>query len=509
MKFRTRIWMLPASAAAVFIAGLLVSLLASNRTSSGLGVLRDVNAPYLAAVSQVDRGVEQFRLTLQSAASEGDADKLKEVEAIAAATHKILAGAAAIPAKTDDATKLRGAFDAYQVAALGATRALLAKGDVGDLVQRMQQSQAALEKLLDESKRSAGQAVAASQEAAVAGVQQLFWLNLVTGLLVLGVLGGTSWWTVRAVWRELGGEPDTLRRATQRVADGDLSVKVEVEGGERSLARAVSQMVERLRDTVGTIRQATDQIATASSEIASGNQDLSTRTEHTSANLQQAASSMDQLTTSVRQSAEAAQQADGMARAAAEAAQRGGMIVTQVVTNMDEIEVASRKIGEIIGVIDGIAFQTNILALNAAVEAARAGEQGRGFAVVAAEVRTLAQRSAQAAREIKTLIGASGEKVQNGSRLVQDAGSAMNDIVAGVRRVTDIIGEISAATSQQSSGITHVNSSVVQLDQMTQQNAALVEQSAAAAGSLREQAATLAQSVTAFRLQEDAVAERT
>jgi methyl-accepting chemotaxis protein len=207
-----------------------------------------------------------------------------------------------------------------------------------------------------------------------------------------------------------------------------------------------------------------------------------------------------QLNDSVRLSAESAQQANGLAGNAAEAARRGGDIVQQVVANMSEIDAASRRINEIIGTIDGIAFQTNILALNAAVEAARAGEQGRGFAVVAAEVRSLAQRSAGAAREIKSLIGASSEKVESGARLVQDAGGAMSEIVSGVKRVTDVIGEISGAASEQSHGIGEVNSAVTELDHMTQQNAALVEQSAAAAASMREQSARLAQAVAAFRL---------
>jgi methyl-accepting chemotaxis protein len=273
-------------------------------------------------------------------------------------------------------------------------------------------------------------------------------------------------------------------------------------GDERSLNAAVAQMVGKLRSTLGTIQHATDSIATASQEIASGNLDLSSRTENTASNLQQTASSMEELTGTVRQSAEAARQANQLAGTAASAAQRGGSIVSQVVTNMDEINNASRKITEIIGVIDGIAFQTNILALNAAVEAARAGEQGRGFAVVASEVRSLAQRSANAAKEIKTLINASSEKVESGTQLVRDAGTAMTDIVAGVERVTVVIGEISSATHEQSQGIALVNTAVNELDQMTQQNASLVEESAAAADTQREQAAKLAEAVSAFRLQQ-------
>ncbi|MDE2276091.1 MAG: hypothetical protein KGK09_07320, partial [Burkholderiales bacterium] len=235
--------------------------------------------------------------------------------------------------------------------------------------------------------------------------------------------------------------------------------------------------------------------------IASGNQDLSGRTEQTASNLQQAASSLEQLTGTVRQTADSARTANQLAASATTVAQRGGEVVSQVVSTMDEISASSRRIGDIIGTIDGIAFQTNILALNAAVEAARAGEQGRGFAVVASEVRSLAQRSAEAAREIKGLIGASVEKVESGSRLVADAGSTMGEIVASVQRVSDIIGEISAATGEQSTGIAQVNVAIAQLDQATQQNAALVEESAAAAESLRAQAATLTHVTERFQLE--------
>jgi methyl-accepting chemotaxis protein-2 (aspartate sensor receptor) len=262
-------------------------------------------------------------------------------------------------------------------------------------------------------------------------------------------------------------------------------------------------MQDRLRALVGDIRHSADSIQTASTEVAVGNQDLSQRTEQTASSLQQAASSMTQLTSTVNQSAEAASQANQMAGSASAVALRGGEVVSQVVSTMNDINQSSRKIADIIGVIDGIAFQTNILALNAAVEAARAGEQGRGFAVVAGEVRSLAQRSAEAAKEIKGLIGSSVDRVEAGSRLVGDAGSTMNEIVASVQRVSGIIGEITAAAAEQSAGIGQVSSSVGQLDQMTQQNAALVEQSAAAAESLKGQAARLAQLVSVFRLQRD------
>jgi len=295
---------------------------------------------------------------------------------------------------------------------------------------------------------------------------------------------------------------DRARAFAGRIATGDLSSQIDVSGKDETaeLLRSLAAMQDSLHGIVGQLRSSTDSISTASGEIASGNQDLSARTEQTASNLQQAASSMEELTGTVKQSADSARQANQLASSAAEVAARGGAVVSRVVSTMDDINTSSKKIADIIGVIDGIAFQTNILALNAAVEAARAGEQGRGFAVVAGEVRNLAQRSAEAAKEIKGLIGASVEKVESGSKLVADAGKTMQEIVGSVQRVSDIIGEISAAAAEQSDGISQVNVAVVQLDQMTQQNAALVEESTAAAESLKDQAAKLAQVVGTFKL---------
>ena len=288
----------------------------------------------------------------------------------------------------------------------------------------------------------------------------------------------------------------------QSIASGDLTRRITVEGHDEAsaLLESLRQMQDFLRGLVGQVRSSGENIGSASTEIASGNQDLSARTETAASNLQQTASSIEQLTGTVKQSADSARQANQLAASAAEVAQRGGTVVSQVVSTMDEINASSKKIADIIGVIDGIAFQTNILALNAAVEAARAGEQGRGFAVVASEVRSLAQRSAEAAKEIKGLIGASVERVETGARLVADAGQTMGEIVGSVQRVSDVIGEITAASGEQSDGIGQVNTAVTQLDQMTQQNAALVEQSTAAAESLRQQAQRLAQALAGFRL---------
>jgi methyl-accepting chemotaxis protein len=284
------------------------------------------------------------------------------------------------------------------------------------------------------------------------------------------------------------------------IAQGNLSTRIDTTRGDEfgDLLKSLASMNDSLSRMVSEVRGSTDSIATASAEIAQGNNDLAQRTEQTSSSLQATASSMAALTGTVQHGADNARQASTLAASASSVAQRGGSVVTQVISTMQEIDVSSKKIADIISVIDGIAFQTNILALNAAVEAARAGEQGRGFAVVASEVRSLAQRSADAAKEIKGLINTSVQKVESGTKLVTDAGATMEEIVQSVRRVADVISEITAAATEQSSGINGINQAIGDLDQMTQQNAALVEQSAAAAESLREQADRMKQAVAVF-----------
>jgi methyl-accepting chemotaxis protein len=321
--------------------------------------------------------------------------------------------------------------------------------------------------------------------------------------LALALACGISlaWVISRNIVSQLGAEPAALGEAAQRVATGDLSsVPGAAQAPAGSVLASLGAMQDALARVVGQVRQASDSIATGSAEIANGNSDLSQRTEMQAGNLQQTAATMEQLGTTVRNNADSAKQANQLAQNASAVAAQGGDVVGKVVTTMQGINDSSRKIGDIISVIDGIAFQTNILALNAAVEAARAGEQGRGFAVVASEVRSLAQRSAEAAKEIKTLIGRSVEQVEQGTVLVGQAGKTMGEIVGSIQRVSDIVAEITSATVEQSSGVRQVGEAVSQMDQATQQNAALVEESAAAAESLKSQAHQLVQAVAVFKL---------
>jgi len=356
---------------------------------------------------------------------------------------------------------------------------------------------AQLNAFIEDEENQNKDAVAQAEEQYIATRNMMIFLGVIA--LLVGSLG--AWLIVRSLLRQLGGEPRYAVQIAEKIAAGDLSMDIRLEhGDEHSLMHAMSEMRNGLSDIVGMVRTGTETIATASKQIASGNMDLSSRSEQQAGSLEETASSMEELTSTVKQNADSARQANQLALSASDVAVKGGQVVSEVVQTMGSINDSSHKIVDIIGVIDGIAFQTNILALNAAVEAARAGEQGRGFAVVASEVRSLAQRSAEAAREIKKLIDDSVNKVTTGTKLVDEAGATMQEIVTSIQKVTGIMSEIMLATQEQTAGIEQINEAIVQMDDVTQQNASLVEEAAAAATALQDQADNLSDLVSTFQL---------
>lgn len=509
MRFSSRLIFCTAAPAALFVLALLSSQWGLTRTQSDFDTylssdqavvsqLQELYAQGLQSGQAVrnivlnpadQQAVENLR-TAREAYDSAYADVRQRVQGtvLEAAVGQLQALRAAQSNEQDKVVVLASQDQAAAAAALKAQETPAWRQLRGALLQQLQEAR---------------EAAQATHEATRSAAQRMQWWSAGLALLAVAVAAGLLWVMVRTLRQELGGDPADARAALRRVAEGDLSDDQWL-SKPLGLMAELQRMRQSLRELVQQVQAASAEMLHASSEIAQGNADLSMRTESQASALEETAASMEQLNVTVRQNADSAQTANHLAHSASDVAQQGGAVVERVVDTMKGISASSHRIADIINVIDSIAFQTNILALNAAVEAARAGEQGRGFAVVASEVRALAKRSADAAKEIKDLITTSLERVESGSTLADQAGGTMQDMVGAIRRVTDIMEEISAASREQSAGVAQVGEAITQMDQATQQNAALVEESAAAAQGLRHQAESLLQAVSRFQLERGA-----
>jgi methyl-accepting chemotaxis protein len=487
----------------IFGLGVAASAVIATGALHSIRTTEQVDYPVLDSAKTITLDIGAVGDALRDAVSEGDKSRITQVGEQAARLRAALAKFGAIDGHGATAERLRQDFDAYYAPALSAARIMLEmeKGDPQATVARMQSALAKLNQDLAKTNEAAQHQFTAGIATSAASVRRVVSATVVTALVVVASLALVSYFVVRAIWQQLGGEPEYARQIARAVADGDLSMEITTDANDRaSLLMALKDMRAKLATMVADIKLSAETIQTASAEIASGNADLASRTESQAGSLDQTSRAIEALTGTVRQNAGNASLANQLVIDASSIATRGGQVVSGVVVTMGDINSSARKIVDIIAVIDGIAFQTNILALNAAVEAARAGEQGRGFAVVASEVRNLAQRSASAAKEIKGLIGDSVAKVNAGTALVDQAGLTMGQIVNSVRKVADIMAEISTASHEQSAGIDDIGRAIVSMDEMTQQNSALVEQASAAAESLTEQTTQLSHALAVFKL---------
>jgi len=503
MSIKRRIWALPVVSTIIFGLGVAISASIANNALDSIHTTESVDYPALGVSKALAADIEGVTNGLRDAVSEGDKARVAQVGEQANKVRAKLAEVGKIAGMADTGKRLAREFEDYYAPAVSAAKIMLEleQGDPQAVVTRMQTALGTLNadvaKLNEQSQQNFKAGIARSES----NVRRALSATIITALVVIATLIAVSWFVVRTIWHQLGGEPEYAREIARAVADGDLAMDIRTEHGDQdSLLAALKEMRGRLANMVSGIKSSAETIALASSEIASGNADLSSRTESQASRLENTARAMESLTDTVRANAANASQANQLVVSATGIATRGGEVVGDVVATMGAINASASKIVEIISVIDGIAFQTNILALNAAVEAARAGEQGRGFAVVASEVRSLAQRSATAAKEIKELIGDSVSKVQAGTALVDQAGSTMEQIVNSVRKVHDIMAEISEAGQRQSEGIEQIGQAIGDMDEMTQQNSALVEQAAAAAASLTEQTGQLSGALAVFKL---------
>jgi len=512
LKVSTRLTML-IGVLSLLIAGIgLFGLYGISQSNAALKTVYEDRTVALGQLGQIDSLTLASRLALNIAMAtptpQVQAERTAEIDGNLAKVAKLWTAYMATKLTTEEAALAKALGDNLQklnqeglAAAVAAVRAGDIKESQRVVVDKVGTHAVPYDRDIDALMQMQTDIAKLEYETAVAQYGQIRLASI--GAIAAGILFAVAFGyvLVRNLGRQLGAEPGEAAALAQSVAAGDLSVQIDLHQGDTtSMMAQLKTMQHNLAKVVGEVRQNSEAVATASAQIAQGNQDLSSRTEEQASALEETAASMEELSSTVKQNADNARQGNQLAQNASTVAIRGGEVVGQVVQTMKGINDSSRKIADIISVIDGIAFQTNILALNAAVEAARAGEQGRGFAVVASEVRSLAGRSAEAAKEIKSLISDSVERVEQGTALVDQAGATMAEVVSAIRRVTDIMGEISAASTEQSAGVAQVGEAVTQMDQATQQNAALVEESAAAADSLKSQAQHLVQAVAVFTL---------
>ena len=506
MKFNTRLLLCALVPAALFVSALVVSLWGLMRTQSEFdGYIQTEQAIANGLTEMYAQGLQTGQALRNVVLDPSNKKAYENFSAGAAAYDKAQAQTASIAQGTEVGKRLQAMVPLRENQVAQQQRVLdLVKSDPAEAIKVLNVGETPAwrqlrEKLVSEISSGREQALAAQQATRERADSMI---SIAVGLAIVAALASMALVVLmrRTVQRELGGDPADVRRALQQLANGDLTSAQAQAGAPQGVMAELLRTRHKLRDLVAHVQKSAGSISVSTQEIASGNNDLSARTEQQASALEETAASMEELGSTVRQNADNAREANQMAVKASTVAVLGGNVVAEVVETMKGINSSSKKISDIISVIDGIAFQTNILALNAAVEAARAGEQGRGFAVVASEVRSLAGRSAEAAREIKGLITASVERVEQGSVLVDKAGATMTDVVSAIRKVTDIMGEISSASSEQSTGVGQVGEAVTQMDQATQQNAALVEEMAAAASSLNSQARELVNAVAVFKI---------
>jgi len=509
MKFKHRIWLLPVMTAAIVAVGIAVSSHFTARTSAALQSVEHVQYPTVEALRSIRSDIVDIQELLQRAVAEGDVTVIAAADQHAVSVRATLQRLVSFD-RNGLAPGLQQAFDRYYSAASTATRILL-RSENGDSASAIAEMQKHSEVLLGELQRSQEKSVTDFRSLLADGTrsgQYSLMVSLGLGLVMILALGAGSWVLIGSVYRSLGGEPELAVETVRSIAAGDFTTVVKLRpGDETSLLHGIESLRQRLGTLIQDVRSTSLAVDAAAADISSGIERLTQRSSEQAASLEETAQSMEEMTVTVKRNADNAHIAEQLAAEARDQAERGGNVAGRAVSAMAEINTSSQRIADIIGVIDAIAFQTNLLALNAAVEAARAGEQGRGFAVVAAEVRNLAQRSATAAREIKGLIQDSVAKVHDGSRLVDESGRHLNDIVAAAKKVADVIGEISAASQEQATGLEQVNHAMTQMDESTQRNAEMAHQTSSVAGAMTSQAKALTDLIALFKV-EDARLEK-